>query len=47
MLPIVLSTVADLEPRQTYYRSANAKTDRIEYVLSKHNNDNLIATLNC
>ena len=40
-------TVADLEPRQTNYRSANAKTYRIEYVLSIGTNDNLIATFNC
>ena len=35
-------TVADLEPSQTYYQSANAKTYRVEYVLSIRTNDNLV-----
>ena len=41
------ATVADLEPSQAYYRSASAKTYRIEYVLSRRTNDILIATFFC
>ena len=37
---------ADTEPRQTYYRSANAKTYWKEYVLSTRTNDNSIAIFN-
>ena len=40
-------SVSDSETRQTYYRSDNAKSYRIKYVLSIRTNDNLIATFNC